>query len=253
MLATEMFSGKPDAGNPPVRFEEGEDDQHRAGLFPTRLHNFVLVVEPLLSPLSSLPTASSLTPSAARRPVVEHACSPGPLKPRTTPVAIPSPSGRATLNDNRATLHAGAIICNLHRTANPAKSNTQKKPPTIFDAFHKRQRSMGFQPVSGLALATGSFRGWNGATYLPTYLPTSGPWPEALYSLRRAGSPLLPQQNETVPFRFSGSSGCANGPATKVVCRCLCPTIWNWSIGRADRLWRESRTCPIIYRRSWSA
>ena len=37
MLATEMFSGKPDAGNPPVRFEEGEDDQHRAGLFPTRL------------------------------------------------------------------------------------------------------------------------------------------------------------------------------------------------------------------------
>ena len=28
MLATEMFSGKPDAGNPPVRFEEGEDGQH---------------------------------------------------------------------------------------------------------------------------------------------------------------------------------------------------------------------------------
>ena len=73
MLATEMFSGKPDAGNPPVRFEEGEDDQHRAGLFPTRLHNFVLVVEPLLSPLSSPPTASNLKPSAARRPVMKYA------------------------------------------------------------------------------------------------------------------------------------------------------------------------------------
>ena len=40
MLATEMFSGKPDAGNPPVRFDErGAETEHRS---PRRFSKMLL-------------------------------------------------------------------------------------------------------------------------------------------------------------------------------------------------------------------